>query len=505
MARAVALEFGSQRTLAVVVEVSGALRRVEAVIEIPTANGESAAEHGARMAEALEAVRGNRLPTVVSIPRDELLWQTFELPPAPAEDVPQMVHLQAQRELPIADDGLGFDYLPLAGDEEHRHRVVGMGVESDVVERIEETCEGARLRLQRLVPRPLGWVALHELTQTPDATLRLHAGLESDSAVLWLSKDARLAMIRVVPLVAVSDAAVQAKALAGELHRTCLALQQEHPEGLADVIHVFARGTQAPLVDALPKWMPAQVRRWAPKWELAATPVADDPTDGVSCGWEPLAGLALALAAGQPSPLDLLHPRKPPVPPSQARTWALAGAAGVALAAWLGWQAHLNIQGPRAAAAEARAQREAMAPTLEGLQQDERKAQRVEQWLSEDGRLLARLEQLALQVRPYALDEEGFSPVQDIVVNRMDVKSDQWTLQASARSPESVLPLENRLRDAGHRVDRGVVTPGDDSVPGYPVRFTAQIEINDLPPVEEASRESADGTGEDSEQGADPS
>jgi hypothetical protein len=71
----------------------------------------------------------------------------------------------------------------------------------------------------------------------------------------------------------------------------------------------------------------------------------------------PLAAIAAAAAADQPSPLDLLHPHRPPAPPSKRRTYILAGATAACVALALGWAAYRRIAEPRAAAAAANAER----------------------------------------------------------------------------------------------------------------------------------------------------
>ena len=68
---------------------------------------------GQQIAAALEPLGLGRAATIVAVPRSELNWQNYDLPPAPAAELPDLVHLQAQRDLPLADDGVGLR-LPLA-------------------------------------------------------------------------------------------------------------------------------------------------------------------------------------------------------------------------------------------------------------------------------------------------------------------------------------------------------------------------------------------------------
>jgi len=490
MTRVLALKLESNSALAVIVRTGGERIAVEAATRIPLVEGDDAKSRGRAIAAGLAELKPGRMPVVLVIPRSELSWQNHELPPSSADDLPDLVHMQAQRDLPLPDDGAGFDFVPLAGDEEHPYRVVAVGLLPGQWLMVRETCEAADLKLERIVPEPFGWpelgrraVALSEAT----APLTVFAAIIQRQATVWATVEQTLRLIRTVWLPEDDNAAADASALGNELRRTLLSLAQSHAElpgavrcmylgANADEIAGELGATLSKPVQAMPLErlvdMPATTTSAAPLVEAA-----------------PLAGLAAALAEHRPAPIDLLHPRKRPAPPSRARTYALAGVAAAALVALMAWQAYRNLQAPLEAAEAARAEQAALAPLLERFAADEVKAAAVRRWLGDSINLLTELDYLGQQLRPEPLDSDKFKADQDLVLTKLSVANREMTIDAAAKNSGAIQPAESRLRAAEYRVDRGPVEANSKAVPGYEVAVSGTIErIDPTAPAEGAAR-----------------
>jgi hypothetical protein len=193
------------------------------------------------------------------------------------------------------------------------------------------------------------------------------------------------------------------------------------------------------------------------------------------------AALAAAAADRRTPPVDLLHPRKRPAPPSRARTYVLAGAAAALLAAALGWKAYRNLQTPLEDAATARAEQQALKPILEKLAVDETKAAAIRHWLDESTSLLAELDQLGPYLRPEPFDSDKFKAEQDLVVTKLTLTNRQMTLDAVAKASDAILPAEGRLRSGNYRVDRGPVETNSKTMPGYAVSVSDTIQHAEAP------------------------
>jgi hypothetical protein len=476
MARALALKLQPGAALAVVVRSGGRIA-VEAARRIALPEGNDADASGRAIAAALAELHIGRMPAVVAVPRSELSIQTYDLPPAPVEDLPDLVHLQAQRDLPLSDDGEGFDFLPLAGDEEHPHRVMAAGLLPSAWKHLRDTCDAAELKVERIVPEPLGWPELGRgALESGDggAALMVFAAIIERRAVVWASEDGTLRLIRTVWLSDADSAQDDVAALAGELRRTLLSLAQssEGPQTPIKCAYIGENAEQVAGELSATLSKPVQAASLQQLVDVSGALQGEAPLVEVA----PIAALASSLAEHRLPPVDLLHPRRRPAPPSKSRTYVLAGAAAALLAALVVWRAYRNLQEHLEAAALARAQREALTPVMEELAGDEAKAAAVRRWIEESTNLLTELDYLSQQLRPEPLESDQFKADDDMVLTKLTLAKRQLTLDGSVKSSDGMSSAEGRLRAANYRVDRGAVESNSQAVPGYGVSVSDTVE-----------------------------
>ncbi|RIK76850.1 MAG: hypothetical protein DCC67_13380 [Planctomycetota bacterium] len=490
MTRALAIRLLPEAAVAVVVRGGAEPIAVEAVRSVPLDPDGDAASRGRAIAEALHDLRISRLPAVLAIPRADLSLLSIELPPAPEDDLADLVHLQALRDLPLADDGEGFDFLPLEGGDDQPWQVLGVGLLTSQWKTMREVCQAAELRLERIVPEPLGWPELGRRVATGSddgAGLRLCSSIIERQAVIWATERDRLRLIRAVWLPEDENAAADAAALGLELRRTLLALAQSpSPQGAAVkciYIGVDAEEIAGELSATLSK--PVHAAPLERLVDLTAGDLAVAPAVEAA----PLAALAAALAERRPAPIDLLHPRRRPAPPSRRRTYVLAATAALALAALGLWTAYRGVQEPLEAAESARAQQHELSSLLESLAADEAKAQSVREWLGQSANLLEELDALSQQLRPEPLSSDKFSAEQDIVLKKLTFANGRLTLDAAAKSDSAVPVVESRLRSAGYRVDRGPVQTGVEGPAGYAVSVSSAVQRSTQQSQREASHD----------------
>ena len=133
---------------------------IEAVLNVPLAEDADAETTGRSLAAALAPYRKGSQQTIVCVDRDKLQWQQLSLPPASAEELPELVRFQFERDMVSTEEDKGFDYLPLSGDEETPHQVLAIGVASEELAEIRQVVDAADLKLDRLVPIQIGRIAL---------------------------------------------------------------------------------------------------------------------------------------------------------------------------------------------------------------------------------------------------------------------------------------------------------------------------------------------------------
>lgn len=474
MSRVLVLKLQSHDALAVVVR-SGNPIVVEAALRVPLAEGTGARAAGEAIAAAAAPLKLGRVSTVVVIPRSDLSWQNYDLPPSPADDLPDLVHMQAQRDLALADDGEGFDFLPLSGDEEHPYSVVGVGLSPAQLERIRAICDAADVKLERIVPEPLGWAELGRrvaLAAGDDAGLVVFAAIAGRQAIVWADERGALRLARTVWLPAESSDASDAAALAGEFRRTLLALSQPMAADGAAPRCIYCGEDATALASELSSQLSrpveaASIERYIEAPAGSAAPLVE---------LAPLAAHGASAAERLAPHLDLLHPRRRPAPPNRRRTYLLAAVAASLAALLAVWQGYRRLNEPLAAAAAARAEAAELEPLIERLSEDQQNAAAIAAWLDEAPNLLDELDHLGQQLRPEPLDSDKFKPDDDLVVTKLARSGGVWTLDAVAKSNAALQPAEQRLRAGNYRVDRGAVDPKAQGVPGYSVKVTATVE-----------------------------
>jgi len=476
MSRALVIKLQSAAALAVVVRDAPGAVPIEAAVRVPLPPGEDATAQGHRLRQALSALAPGRAPVVVVIPRADLYWQSIDLPPCPADDLPDLVHLQAQRDLPLADDGSGFDFVPLEGDETHPHRVIGVGVSSTQLDRIRTLCDAADVKLTRLAPEPLGWLEISARVTAADLSSDygacVFAAMVDRQAAVWATEEGALRLLRTIWLPAEADDEADADVLAGELRRTLIALAQHRTESAA-LGCVYCGAEADAFVPRLTRALGREVRG-APLESLVDAQAVAAAASAAELA--PLAGLGVAAAHRRPLLANLVHPRRRPAPPTRRRTYVLAGLTAALLASVVGWQAYRQTAAPLEAASADDAQRAAMAPLLEKLGADEQRTAAIDAWLAQSLNVLTELDDLGRQLRPQPLDSDDFKVDEDLVVTKLTFLNRTLTLDAAARTSQALQPAEQRLRSAAYRVNRNAVDANAKAVPGYSVSASALLE-----------------------------
>ncbi|MGI9430320.1 MAG: hypothetical protein ACR2NM_16785 [Bythopirellula sp.] len=483
MSKAIAIYWNDSQ-LAFVVADDGT---VEALDSIAVDAKLDAATLGKRLSDALEPYAPARFKTIVALGRESLEWQHLSLPPCPADELPELVRMQADREFSGGDEDVGFDYLSLAGDEKTAHQVLTVSIDSDRLATIREACQTANLALERIVPLASGWPSIAQQTSS-GASLgtQVLVAPEDKSATLWATRAGRVVLVRQFQLAASAEPELRTTAVVNELRRTLLSLSQHEDRGNPQVALL---GEQTESLAALAQSLNDQLGLAAAVHDVAAD-LPTLPTHNTSAPMLPLAGLAIDETLAVEPLVDLLHPHQRSKAEINVRTYSLAAIAGVLFLALLTWTGYARLQAPLKQAAADRAELQLLAESLDDLQVFEAKAAAIRNWESEAPNLLLHLQQLSKSFRPQALDEQKFPTDQDVLLEKLDLNKRQLTIDALARNSQAVQPLEARLRESAYRPQRGKSDPSE-IVKEYPWHFKSTIEITSAsdpassPPEEE--------------------
>jgi Tfp pilus assembly PilM family ATPase len=431
---------------------------------------------GERIAAALAARHIGRAETLVAVGRASIELRLLTLPPADDDELPEMVRFQAMRQFSTLGEDWSLDFVPVGSTAEGASSVLAAAISPKLVAQIQKTCQAADLTPKRLVLRPFAAASLLcRRSERAASRVRLMVDLLTDEADLTVLIDRSVIFMRTVRLPAKLDATQQADELVAEVRRTMAAAQNQlGGQGVESLVLCAAGDEHGALKDLLAA-------------KLSLPVAAFDPFEGVRVGPElrshppdapgrfaPLLGLLLDEAAQTPHAIDFLHPRQKAVAPSRRRTVVLAAAVvATLLLALVGYVwllfADLAAEKARLGAELKRLQRESKsaAKSIKRMEEIERWTRGDVVWLDELYELSDEMpsadEAIVEQLQAGSRAEGGGVIVLDGLVSEWDV----------------VGRLEQRLRDAAHRVD-GKGSYQDDSHPDYGWRYHETVVVQNV-------------------------
>jgi hypothetical protein len=148
----------------------------------------------------------------------------------------------------------------------------------------------------------------------------------------------------------------------------------------------------------------------------------------------------------------------------------------------IGWQMYANLNEPLWTTEKLQDELYTINQELEPLQAEERDAARIREWLDASPNLLTELAALGEDWRPETFDSKDFAIANDGVLKRFDLTNRRLILTGNVASSAAVQPLENRLRDTGHRVRREQSDPTTDGGQ-YPWQVQIVVDVVDGSPA----------------------
>jgi Tfp pilus assembly PilM family ATPase len=482
MRRLIALEWNEEEARLVVASGRKGMVRFEQAFAVPLTDAQptggadspavlEAKAIGQKIARAASERGVGRWEVLVALGRSSIELRQLTLPPAPDEELPNLVRFQAVREFNALEDDWLLDFVPIDEASNQPRTVLAAAIGPELVRQIQEVCASAGWKLGRMVLRPCASASL-VARQRPGSALqaRLIVDLLGQEADLTVLVDRKVLFLRTTRLPgnplrqeeAASDLLLQ-------IRRTMAAVANQLEGRRVGAIVLCGAGTEyetlAHLLDR----------------QLEIPTELFDPLEGLELGeqlagslpeepgrYAPLVGMLWDELEGISPAIDFLHPRRPPEPPSPRRKLALlAAAVFVAVMGFFGYQTYgkytLSSQ-----VDQLRRQSQALDTAIKQAEQQQKMYVEIARWKDTDVHWLEELRRLS----------EQFPPARQVMVSQILMGPGRGggilQLTGLAASASDIDALVQRLQDAGHSV---VVTnrAEDPKQPQYRWQFKIHI------------------------------
>lgn len=427
---------------------------------------------GERISAALAARGLGRLPALVALGRSKLELRQLSLPPAPDNELPDLVRFQAMREFGAMQSDWPLDFIPLDSDPEQPRAALAAAIAPEQMHEVDRICQTAGLKPDRVLLRPCSAASLFGRAHPAEepGQVRLLIDLLGDEADLTVVRDQTVVFLRSARLpgnaLESSDAA---EVLESEVRRTMAAAQNLLKGQKVEALLLFGTSLKHNgLRDALHKKFSLGVEVYDPfeGLKLKGDLRKNIPPD--SDRFAPLLGALLDEIERDKHALDFLHPRRAEEKSTQKNLVAgVALVAGVLLVGLL----LFNFMQKRALENSIRrstAELNQLKKQVTKAEQAIENAKMVADWTSNDVQWLDKLRWIS----------EHAPSSEEVVFTQMTLTANQKNGQVSvkgvAKDLDAYSSLEQNLNDEQHAVKSGT-SGSDETLKGYSHKFDTSI------------------------------
>lgn len=447
------------------------------------------------LASALEPLiaphRSSKSTAIVIVGGGDVQFRLMRLPPAPVDELPEMVAMRAISEFPSTDEQGTIDFFPFEQKPDHPQQVLAARLASKSEATARKVCERLGLAVSHILPRgsTRAWLAMHErpACKTGSHVIVSMRGGEIDLVGTY---EGAPAVVRGVRVSTSGEPESTAGFVTRELRRTQAALISEVGGAKVDAIHwIVGDEWDLHLAELASKNLDQPIDTLDVRTtEITSDADLDWPEGAAAFG--ALLGAAGSVASRTVA-LDFHAPRKKIEKESPKRTIALAAAAAVLVACGVGWLMYDRVAAIERETEDLVKRRTEIEQQVEQLQDEVNRSEHVDEWLATDVNWLDELDRLALALRPKPVSDKEFDEKSDVLLVSFDAKAQRGRnskggridLKGALRQDKALAAIETRLRDATHQVEAGVTNQGGRKSP-YTHTFNTDILV--VPDLEKA-------------------
>lgn len=413
---------------------------------------------------------------IVAVGRTAVELKQLTLPPAPDEELPDMVRFVAQREFHALgpDDVLDFVPAPAAAGE--GRSVLAATIDAATMSQVTQVCEQAGLKLRRLVLRPAATASLALRRLPTDEVARLLVEPATDEAEVTALVGPNIVLLRSARMPGEVASPEYARALTSELRRTIASVHHQWPERRVELIELCLSTDDAPatakkLADELSVAVDV-VDPWQPLPESLENAAGDDAKHG---RFAAVLGMAADEAQVLRPRFDFANPRRPAPPPNRRRQLVSGAFAATVVVGGLWLAALMRLNGLDEEIATLRSRSAGLDAPVKAAAQIQKQVAELERWQQSDVLWLAEFERLS-KVAPSAeklqLTQLRFAA---------EPQGGEAQLTGIVSDADVVDEFERAVRDPQHAIE-GKGRQHDSQSSKYPWRFKSDVVVKTAPP-----------------------
>ncbi|MCA9264096.1 MAG: hypothetical protein KDA60_09625 [Planctomycetales bacterium] len=297
---------------------------------------------GTRIHDALREHGFAKSEAVVALGRAGIELRLISVPPAPADELPNLVRFQAFQQFAVMGDDWALDYVTTETEAGMTRQVLAAALPPASLKDIEIVCEAAQLKIVGVVLRPSGTASLlrHQIELQPGPVVLVIDILNDSADLTILNHDAILLTRTIrVPIYDDSKADTWLSVLKSEVRRTLAAARTQLRGSTIDEIIVYGEDVASQQLETeLQSSQHTPVRLLRPLDKIRCDANLERRAPSHTERFAPLVGILRDELAQRPHAIDFWRPKRPAEPPSRRTTWSLAGiAAACAILALIGW------------------------------------------------------------------------------------------------------------------------------------------------------------------------
>jgi Tfp pilus assembly PilM family ATPase len=524
MPRIFAIDWDRNEARALVLQSGPTGTSVAGVWSVPLEAGDAPApsgkQVGAKLAEVMGSDAVGKAITIIGVGRDNVQIKLLSLPPAPDDELPDLVRFQAEREFTALGTEAALDYIPLSGDEQTPHQVLAVALSPAGITEAREVSQAAGVEPDRITVRALATVSLVLRSGAVDPnSVALVVNPLNDEADLAVVDEGKVVLIRTVRLPDAEQLVARQRTLTGEIRRTIAAARQQSADRPIDLVLLCGNASAVDQIAGLGEDLGVTAKMFDPAAHAPGGLTGMRIPPQSLARFSAALGMALSEADRQPPIVDFLNVRRKAEKQRFNRTHAMAVAA--ALVILLGFGA-LQWRRYHVVASELTQVRQQIVDektNIEKFRSQMNQADAVADWKANDVNWLEVMRKLSEGLRPKPINRDAkanaadpFDVNSDVVVKSLmlthpsDSKVDGGTVHlahAVARENTAINALAARVgQDPRFKVTLSNIRSGDTSVPNYPWAFTLTIAVE---PRDELAEADAAAGGKSAETPADAS